>query len=510
MKHGAWILAGLFAVSGAFAAAERPIFVVNEDNDHYFKYDSSRMTKECLEEYVDGFSGGYVTHFFMCPSGQRPSYNTKAPNWEPIWAGLNEPNTEGKTNDIWCVNAKKLFDKGIDPYHVWIRRCHRNGISPWFSIRMNDLHSAWITNYFRNTTFFKTRLDLRLTQVTTPASQAKWSWGYFALDFAKKEVRDYTFGLIKEQIANYDIDGYEMDFMRFCHYFTAGEERRLAHHMTALVRAVRAHADEVGRKRGRPIKISVRVPYCPQAARDRGLFAVEWAKEGLVDWIVAAGGSLDFEIPLHAWYEELGGTQTVVLPGNDFQSNSYPHAPFVQTTRELHYGWANAMYAAGAKGLYLFNIPYSEENLIHFAKTGLTPEFVSRQTCRYRVGFHGMMSEDGLMKDPEPTQLPRRVGYGDVNLTLTLGAHPDATRAAVVVAFTEAKPTDTLRVSLNGVPAVRKRDVAGADVKLYGSRVAAQAVRYEFPVSALKAGVNLVQVRDHVDRKLIWCEIAVN
>ena len=78
----------LAATSAAAAtAAVRPILAINEDNDHYFKLDSSRMTKEALEAYVDDLARGHVTHFFMCPQGQRASFDSKS--WEPIWAGLN-------------------------------------------------------------------------------------------------------------------------------------------------------------------------------------------------------------------------------------------------------------------------------------------------------------------------------------------------------------------------------------------------------------------------------------
>ncbi len=507
------VMSAFVAAGGALEACAEPILVANEDNDHFFKYPSDRMTREGLIDYIDKFAPGHFTHFFMCPSGQRPSYNTKAPNWEPIWAGLNEPNGEGQTNDIWAVNAKILFDKGIDPYKVWIQRCHERGISPWFSVRMNDLHFAWITNYFRNTTFFRTRYDLRMTDLREHPPKEKFSWGHFALNFAKEEVRDYTFGLIREQIANYDIDGYEMDFMRFCHYFPVGTERDNAPIMTAFVRRVRTFADETARKRGRPIKLSVRVPYCPQAARDKGLFAVEWAKEGLIDWIVATGGSLDCEIPLYAWDEELGDARarTVVLPCNDFQANSYPHAPFVQTTRELHYGWANAMYAAGAKGLYLFNIPYSQTNFVHFARTGLAPDFVARQNCRYRVGFHSDISEDGLLVDPEQTQLPKRIGYGDATLTLTVGPHPEATSAFVVVSFSEEAPTDHLRVTLNGVAPSRVEKVTDEqELGLYARGVAKLTLRCTVPVSAVREGVNVIQVKDTEARRLVWCEIEVN
>ena len=107
------------------AASPAPWFVVNEDNDHFFKCDSSLMTERGLSDYVDYICRGKVTHVFFCVNGQRTSYDSKT--WEPIWAGMNEkarPDTATKpdgTQDRWAVNAKKLFDAGIDPYAVWIR-----------------------------------------------------------------------------------------------------------------------------------------------------------------------------------------------------------------------------------------------------------------------------------------------------------------------------------------------------------------------------------------------------
>ena len=105
------------ALLAACAAAKPRVVVVNEDNDHYFKQDSSLMTEEALEAYIDKMASGKVTHLFLCPSGQRPSYGSKV--WEPIWTGLDEPNGL-KHGDYtkWAQNAKLLFDKGIDPYEV--------------------------------------------------------------------------------------------------------------------------------------------------------------------------------------------------------------------------------------------------------------------------------------------------------------------------------------------------------------------------------------------------------
>jgi len=124
---------------GLMAYSAKPrVVAVNEDNDHYFKQDASLMTEEALVAYVDRLAGGKVTHFVMCPSGQRPSYGSKA--WEPIWTGLDEAGGQSQPWHYsgWARNAKLLFDRGIDPYHVWIRRCRERGISPWLSPRMND------------------------------------------------------------------------------------------------------------------------------------------------------------------------------------------------------------------------------------------------------------------------------------------------------------------------------------------------------------------------------------
>ena len=76
------------------AAAGRPWLVVNEDNDHFFKLDSSLMTEEGLRGYVDHVAQGHVTHFFMCVSGQRASFDSKTV--EPIWEGLGEPCGQGR------------------------------------------------------------------------------------------------------------------------------------------------------------------------------------------------------------------------------------------------------------------------------------------------------------------------------------------------------------------------------------------------------------------------------
>ncbi len=156
------------------------MLIVNDENDHYFKQKAELMTQSDLEAYIDQFARTKVTHFFMCPNGQRTSYRSAV--HEAIW----DPVAGEMPNDVWCVNAKILHDKGIDPYEVWVRRCRHQGISPWLTMRMNDVHFVTTTNYFRNTTFWRTRSDLwRVPHATSG------NWTDYAFDYSHQEVRDY-------------------------------------------------------------------------------------------------------------------------------------------------------------------------------------------------------------------------------------------------------------------------------------------------------------------------------
>ena len=373
----------LFAILALLAgasltAAERPILAINEDNDHYFKFAGGLMTERDLVDYVDRIIGpGRVTDFVMCPCGQRTSYGSQV--WEPIWAGLDEPDMDGRTNNIWCVNAKLLHDRGIDPYAVWLRRCReRGGVRAWLSMRMNDVHFVNVTNYFRNTTFQKTRRDLWRNPAAVPGRSP---WEDMALNYAKQEVQDYAFALFRELVDRYDVDGYELDWMRFTRHLTPGRERAEAPLLTAFMRRCRAYANAAAARRGHPILLSVRVQAKFDDALDRGCDVAQWASERLVDWIIATNffETNDFDIDLGEWRRRIGAVnpQALVLPGASDNLDRGPDGRVVSMTAGDFVCWARRMYLRGAKGLYLFNVPYLPKDVTSFVYGGgLSPERV--------------------------------------------------------------------------------------------------------------------------------------
>lgn len=491
------------AKNGAAPIPHGKIVVVNEDNDHYFKLDPKLMTEEALKTYIDGLAGGKVTHFFMCPSGQRPSYDSKV--WEPIWTGLAEPGglNQGEATR-WAQNAKLLRDKGIDPYQVWIRRCRERGISPWLTPRMNDAHNSDQKNPFRSTTFWRTRDDLHCQ----PGYRGR-DWPKCTFDFSHDEVQDYTFALVKEQLDRYDIDGYELDFFRFSEYFPAGKAEKSSSHLDRFVKRVRAYVDLKAKERGHPILLGVRVATTPKAARAKGCDVGTWVKEGWVDWVTGSTywETPDYNMPVAEWRAWFGdkADKVKLLAGTDHGVNATPHGGFrVDMEPGFYAGYADVQWGNGVDGVYLFNVPYLPKALAEICREGLFPDDLPSLVRRCPVSFRS----EAWGGVPNDIQLPKPSDR-DNEFRIRLGASPSGA-VSVLVGVKESGDFAPV-VTLNGIAATASRPET-----LHVNRTTWPIVsfdyhcrRYDFPSAAVHAGAdNVVKVaKTDVRKTIIWCEI---
>ena len=370
-----FVLAALLAGVALSALAERPWLVVNEDNDHYYKNDISLdkqfwkdrsnealMTKEALEAYADHYcASGRVTHLFWCPQGQCPSYDSKV--WDPIWWGLSDTNCcwkydnpkdgdLGKPNNF-AKNAKLLFDRGIDPYKVWIDRTRSHGVSPWISMRMNDSHWAWVKNHYRCTRFSHAHPELRI-------GRGKGTWDQSAMDYMFPEVREHHLKMFRELVDRYDADGLEMDFLRANAYFRPQEAAKGMPLMTEFLRQCRAYANAKARRTGKPYLLAMRCRPTPEACRAAGFDLETIVKEGLVDVIIpclgTSFGDKVYAPPYAEWTALAKGAPKpirVVCGATAFLGQEV-HSP------ETLKAWAQYMHAEGAHDLYLFNLEYND------------------------------------------------------------------------------------------------------------------------------------------------------
>ncbi|MDO5581979.1 MAG: hypothetical protein Q4G69_12690 [Planctomycetia bacterium] len=483
--------------------------MINEDNDHYFKKSSSKMNTADLQAFIDQFAGTKVTHILFCPNGQRTSYRSSV--HESIWDNIDRY----KKPDIWSVNCKLLFDKGIDPYKVWIDRCRQKGISPWLSMRMNDVHYATTPDYFRSTDHWRNH-----PQWWCKPYAASGGWALFAYDYSHEEVRQYHLALVEELLTLYDIDGFEMDWMRFCQHLTWRHEQEKSIFLTDFVKNVRALVKKAETKWGHKITLGARVPAAPDIAAAKGINAVEWCKAGLIDSLVVSPFFLatDHDISINLWKEQLGekANSVEIVPAIDNGSSPYPGAPRTGNDPALLYGWVNEMYARGANAIYLFNWTYFDLTLPEFRtvlEEGLAPQIVLNKPRRHALAYRDV-NPKGYK---QIIQLPKTTDHSNT-FSIDIGKKPDAKKVSVVLALTnrDGKRTNGTETEIKGtLPIVslngQKAEAANVldSTKKYCTS-ASMAVVWTFDTNILKDGENLIAVEANQTNihKIVWAEIA--
>ena len=485
-------------VSLAFSVAgETGFFMVNEDNELFFTGPSEDMTVDGLIKYVDSWTkNGCITHYFMCACGQRTNYDSKV--WEPIWKGIDEPNASGRTNNPWCVNAKLLHDRGIDPYEIWISRCRENGVSPWISMRMNDVHYVTVENYFRNESFWRHHPELRRFPMKAVSGGGRWS--DFALDYSHEAVRKHALDMVRELLERYDADGIELDFMRNPETFAPGRETEGARLLTEFLGTCRQLATAVSARRGHPVSLAVRLPCVLKIAHAYGFRPETWARNGLVDMFILSNrfAVRDCNFNFMEWKRALtsAGVRVKIVVGTDMQTGCPPdprHRP--DGTLDALRGWCS-LYENQADGVYLFNASYLRPELKYEIKTGgLSPERLRAGARRYVVSWHDCGPEGGR----RGAQLPRSLNK-PIRLDVRVVRFAEDRDALLTLVFQGDRPLpERLDVRLNDYnPAV----VSPRET---------HSLCWTFSAASLKDGVNEIVVipKDKINSQVVHAEIAI-
>ncbi len=336
-----------------------PGIILNEDNSHFFGSRSpEEMTLSGLRTLVDSYSGRDVQQIVFCPNCMRTSYDSKV--WDNIWDAAD--GTEDSRATRWITNAKLLSARGINPYVEWIRLCRERNISPWISMRMNDVHSVDQPTSYIHSEFWRENPQFRRT---SPDRVFSGCWVDRALDYSRPEVRENALRLIREYFELFDMDGLELDWMRFGYHFKPGFEQQGQELLNEFQGQVRALAGEFSQRRGHPLKIGVRVPARIEAAVAMGLDATEWARRGLVDLVVPTAffPTTDFDMPIGTWRRCLGD-DVQLAAGIEIRTQAFRHAGyFIVSPPEVVFAHAANYLWQGADAIYLFNYMDSETSI---------------------------------------------------------------------------------------------------------------------------------------------------
>ncbi len=485
----------------------REMLVINEDNSHFFQTrEPDAMTRSGLHALVDQYAGSAVSHLFLCPNAMRASFRSRSRDaiWDPV--GGTEP--EG----LWPQNAKRLFEAGLDPYEVWIERCREKGISPWLSMRMNDIHDVDDPGDVQHSSFWRAH-----PQFWRVPNGSGSPWFNRAMNYAHAEVREHQMAFIRELLERYDPDGLELDWMRFGYHLTPGRERQEGAILSRFMQDVRSLTHDWSEKRGRRILLGVRVPSHPDAAAGLGMEAILWASQGLVDLIVPCPFfmSSDFDIPVELWHERLADApgRVTVAPGLEHNSRPWPEAQSVANDLAAARGFAASGYHRGAHSLYLFNWmdsetrPVSEAGYRLLLRDGLSGEAARNSSRRHPVCYRDTVPS-GFSNDVRLPVDPHQGG----SFRIHLGPRPKAGKVWAIAGL--AGRDGVAEVGL--VASLNDRDLGAAEDVLALERLGggtARGVRFPCPLGAVKEGYNQLRIRQvsgNPGQQLVWVEIRLD
>ena len=458
--HGAKALAADAASAKAGRAPIRGI-LYNEDDSHRFVLDPpGKMKPERLDQLVDELADSQVTVMLLCCNAKNVGFPSKV--WDVHCRGFDPAKgddqpyfgdvpKEGRPgNRQWAHNLKAMLDAGVDPMQRMIDRCRQRRISPWVSIRMNDVHDAHLLR-----SPLHSRLWMEHHEYWRYPNRFT-AWNDRCFNYGMKPVRDNMMALIREVCDRYDMDGLELDWNRFPLHFREGEEIEQGKMLTEWMGTVREVVRAAEKRWKHPIWLVARVPARPEVAYGTGLDAVAWAKRGLVDHLIVAPffTTTDYDIPVERWLELLQGTGVGVTAGLEIRVEPYPGAPTLPNSPERRRGAAMAHLARGSQGIYVFN--YFEgrseagSELWQLFNEMASIESLAAKDRSYVVTFVDIH----IPGKPIPPALPQRLAPNEsAEFKLYLGPKPLPTaKGEVQLTLRPEKPGErsVARVTLNG------------------------------------------------------------
>jgi hypothetical protein len=322
--------------------------------------------REMLEATVDEVAGLVDAHFLQPGLGMVPMWPSKVLPLDAHYAWIKE--RYGQKPDSF---GRFVLDGG-DVVKVFIDRCHQRNQTAFISVRMNDAHHKEFTDPkpgdkpgtsigMSVTRFYAEHPEYRLKTGSLRGADLVQNWN-------EPEVRAQKLSLIRELCENYDLDGLELDFLRFYRFFREDETPLSRRHaiMTGFVKEVRELLNRTARN-GRHRWLCARVPCHLPPLDVLGLDLRSLVDIGL-DMVNASshyfttqqhdlaairqqtqGATLFFELCHTIWK-------------GDKVAAGYDVFPFRRATREQLHTAAHLAYSRGADGISLFNFAYYRQH----------------------------------------------------------------------------------------------------------------------------------------------------
>ena len=280
---------------------------------------------------------------------------------------LSRPSSfRGRDHVRMAERLQSLVDRGTDPLEIYCGAAHEAGKAYAVRLRMNDLHDVVSgvdierprtgpedpigEPYYYTSTYKQEHPEYLMGDVYGPSPDPFERWQRSALNYALGPVRSHVLGMVDELVTGYDIDVLELDFIRFAFVFRRAEAFAQRHVLTSLIRRIKEMCHAEGKRRGRPVYLSARVPDSLELGLRAGIDTREWLRQGLLDLVVIGGGYS----PLTTEWENIADEARSC--GVTAQA-CLNHGRFDKDVRRIRASALRA-FEAGVSGLVLWNFWY--------------------------------------------------------------------------------------------------------------------------------------------------------
>lgn len=270
-----------------------------------------------------------------------------------------------------------LVEAGVDWLAETAAACRRRGVSPWISVRMNDMHGRNPYCYMNGPLHKDPAMKLRGTSYNPEAPPDA---GWQGLSYEHQEVRDYTMGLIRDAVENYDYEGLMLDWMRWPLCCEPNPTQATIDMITEWHAEVRRVTEQQTEKTGRPYHLGIKSPGNLDLMRSIGIDIRAMAREGLLDFVSFSNSwQSSWDIPLDTLREELGpdiALHGVVEIAPNWLNGYLPDQPtgnagvasdiainyrLTAACTPILYGNAAAKLVLGADAVETYNFPPSDQ-----------------------------------------------------------------------------------------------------------------------------------------------------
>ena len=237
-----------------------------------------------------------------------------------------------------------MMDDGVMPVEVYIDESHKQGIEFIAGWRMNDRHGHH-PEFFKKLSEEKPDWILDLRPTWDQAVKESHKYGC-ALDFSVEAVRQWYLAIMTDMAQRFDIDGFELNFMRLPECFPPAAAAESHPIMTGFIRDIRNMLN--AKKPG--LILGARVPQQMSTCHHFGFNVPTWMAEGLIDYVSPSDWQMtDINEPYEDFVSPARQTDCLVYP----QMTTWTgfRLPDIEMTPARYRAAATNFYGAGCDGL---------------------------------------------------------------------------------------------------------------------------------------------------------------